>query len=98
MEISSSGLTPAIIPHSPMHPILLSLLLGLTAAVANVFGGTIIVQKHWDRSYLKYFMALGAGFMLATAMVEIIPASLALTASRLGSRPPAAMMARLRAA
>src|ERR1700746_3546091 len=78
MEISSSGLTPAIIPHSPMHPILLSLLLGLTAAAANVFGGTIIVQKHWDRSYLKYFMALGAGFMLATAMVEIIPASLAL--------------------
>src|SRR5438552_1169185 len=61
-----------------MHTILLSLMLGLTAAAANVFGGTIIVQKHWDRSYLKYFMALGAGFMLATAIVEIIPASLAL--------------------
>lgn len=61
-----------------MHPILLSLLLGLTAAAANVFGGTIIVQKHWDRSYLRYFVALGAGFMLATAIVEIIPASLAL--------------------
>lgn len=61
-----------------MHPIVLSVLLGLTAAAANVFGGTIIVQKHWDRSYLKYFMALGAGFMLATAMIEIIPESLAL--------------------
>ena len=61
-----------------MHPILLSLLLGLTAAAANVFGGTIIVQKHWDRSYLKYFVALGAGFMLATAVIEIIPTSLAL--------------------
>ena len=61
-----------------MHPILLSLLLGLTAAAANVFGGAIIVQKHWDRSYLKYFVALGAGFMLATAIVEVFPASLEL--------------------
>jgi ZIP family zinc transporter/zinc and cadmium transporter len=61
-----------------MHPILLSLLLGLTAAAANVFGGAIIVQKNWDRSYLRYFVALGAGFMLATAIMEIIPESLAL--------------------
>jgi zinc and cadmium transporter len=61
-----------------MNPILLSLLLGLTAAAANVFGGAIIVQKHWERSYLKYFVALGAGFMLATAIVEVFPASLAL--------------------
>jgi zinc and cadmium transporter len=59
-----------------MHPVLLSLFLGSTAAAANVFGGTIIVQKNWDRSYLKYFVALGAGFMLATATLEIIPASL----------------------
>jgi zinc and cadmium transporter len=61
-----------------MHPIALSLLLGLTAAAANVFGGSIIVQKRWERNYLRYFIALGAGFMLATAIVEIFPASLAL--------------------
>lgn len=61
-----------------MHPFVLSLLLGLTAAAANVFGGTIIVQRHWEHSYLKYFVALGAGFMLATATIEIIPASLEL--------------------
>ncbi|MBZ5719491.1 MAG: ZIP family metal transporter [Acidobacteriia bacterium] len=61
-----------------MHPILVSLLLGLTAAAANVFGGAIIVQRHWERAYLKYFMALGAGFMLATALVEMVPASLEL--------------------
>ncbi len=59
-----------------MHPVLLSLLLGLTAAAANVFGGAIIVQKNWDRSYLRYFIALGAGFMLATAIVEVFPESL----------------------
>jgi zinc and cadmium transporter len=62
-----------------MHPILLSILLGLSAAAANVFGGAIIVQKHWDRSYLRYFVAVGAGFMLATAIVEIFPASLDMT-------------------
>ncbi|MBZ5679932.1 MAG: ZIP family metal transporter [Acidobacteriia bacterium] len=61
-----------------MNPILISVLLGLTAAAANVFGGTIIVQRHWERRYLRYFVALGAGFMLATALVEMVPESLAL--------------------
>ena len=61
-----------------MHPILISILLGLTAAAANVFGGAIIVQKNWKREYLKYFVALGAGFMLATAFIELFPASLEL--------------------
>ena len=61
-----------------MNPILTSILLGLTAAAANIFGGAIIVQRHWERRYLRYFVALGAGFMLATALVEMIPESLEL--------------------
>src|SRR5216110_3034169 len=61
-----------------MNPIVTSILLGLTAAGANVFGGAIIVQRHWERRYLRYFVALGAGFMLATALVEMIPESLEL--------------------
>src|SRR6202167_2775196 len=61
-----------------VHPILTSILLGLTAALANVFGGAVIVQKHWERNYLRYFVALGAGFMLATALVEMVPESLQL--------------------
>ena len=61
-----------------MHPIALSLLLGLSAAAANLFGGAIIVQKSWERRYLRYFVALGAGFMLATALVEMFPASIQL--------------------
>jgi zinc and cadmium transporter len=59
-----------------MSPILTSVLLGLTAAGANVFGGAIIVQRNWERSYLRYFVALGAGFMLATALVEMVPESI----------------------
>lgn len=58
-----------------MNPIVLSVLLGLTAAAANGFGGAVIVQRNWDRSYLRYFVALGSGFMLATALLEMLPES-----------------------
>lgn len=67
-----------------MSPIWTSVLLGLTAAAANVFGGAIIVQKHWERAYLRYFVALGAGFMLATALVEMVPASMEVRGSSAG--------------
>ena len=61
-----------------MNPITLSVLLGLTAAAANTFGGAVIVRRQWEKNALKYFVALGAGFMLATSMVEMVPESLAL--------------------
>jgi len=61
-----------------MNPVYTAVLLGLTAAAANVFGGAIIVQRNWERRYLRYFVALGAGFMLSTALVEIVPTSLEL--------------------
>ena len=67
-----------------VNPIFLSILLGLSAAAANIFGGAVLVQKNWDRSYLRYFVALGAGFMLATALVEMVPQSLDL-AGRTGA-------------
>jgi ZIP family zinc transporter/zinc and cadmium transporter len=55
--------------------VLLGLLLGVTAAGANVLGGSLIAHGRWSRRYLKYFIALGAGFMLATALLEMIPES-----------------------
>ena len=60
--------------------LLIALLLGITAAAANVIGGSLIAHRQWSRHYLKYFIALGAGFMLATALIEMIPESLALRA------------------
>ena len=62
----------------------MSVLLGLTAALANTFGGAIIIQQHWERRYLKYFIALGSGFMLATSLAEMVPESLKLNPSRAG--------------
>jgi zinc and cadmium transporter len=67
-----------------MSPIVLAIILGLTAALANVAGGTILVQRTWPRRYLMYFMAVGAGFMLATAIMEMIPASVELEGERAG--------------
>jgi len=65
-----------------MHPILLSLVMGLTAAAADVFGGALIVHRTWKRHYLKYFVALGSGFMLAAALLEMVPEGIHLAGAR----------------
>jgi ZIP family zinc transporter/zinc and cadmium transporter len=67
-----------------MSPLAYSILLGLTAAGANLFGGAVIVQKTWDRRFLRYFVALGAGFMLATSLMEMVPASIELRGASAG--------------
>jgi ZIP family zinc transporter/zinc and cadmium transporter len=72
-----------------MGPITTSILLGITAALANGLGGAVIVQKDWERRYLRYFVALGAGFMLGTAMLEMLPESIALA----GPKAPILIMA-----
>jgi zinc and cadmium transporter len=59
-----------------MSPLALTIILGLTAALADGVGGLIIIQRHWERRYLRYFIALGSGFMLATALVEMLPESM----------------------
>lgn len=57
----------------------LALLLGLTAAAANVAGGMLIARREWSRAWLKYFMALGAGFMLGASFLEMIPEAMELS-------------------
>ena len=69
-------------PSLPQSRMLLALALGLTAAAANVLGGLSIVWREWSREYLKYFLALGAGFMLAAVFLEVIPESLRLSGDR----------------
>lgn len=64
---------PTYEPHTA-----LALTLGLTAAAANVCGGLLVVRREWSREYLQYFVALGAGFMLGAAFLEMIPASMRL--------------------
>ncbi|MBX6358761.1 ZIP family metal transporter [Pseudacidobacterium ailaaui] len=59
---------------------LLSLILGSVAAFADIFGGLVLVRSHWEKRYLRYFVALGAGFMLAVAFLEMLPESMAVSA------------------
>lgn len=54
----------------------ISLILGVVAGLANLFGASIVSARAWSRPFLTYFIALGSGFMLATAMTEMIPESL----------------------
>jgi ZIP family zinc transporter/zinc and cadmium transporter len=61
-------------------PLAWSLLLGGAAAAANVIGGLVVIsRKHWNELVLKYFIALGAGFMLAATFLRMLPESLALS-------------------
>jgi zinc and cadmium transporter len=56
----------------------LPLILALVAAGANVVGGAIVTTFRWADSSLRYFIALGAGFMLGAVFLEMLPASLSL--------------------
>jgi len=72
-------LASLLAPNAPASRMLLALALGLTAAAANILGGLFILHREWSRQYLKYFLALGAGFMLAAAILEILPESVEMT-------------------
>jgi zinc and cadmium transporter len=79
--IAGKMLTTSSVPVPASH-VLLALLLGLTAAAANILGGLFILYRQWSREFLKYFLALGAGFMLAAAILEVLPESVVLTGHR----------------
>lgn len=51
----------------------LSLLLGTIAALADIVGGLVLVRAKGIDRYLRYFVALGAGFLIATALLEMMP-------------------------
>ncbi|MFN2530300.1 MAG: ZIP family metal transporter [Pyrinomonadaceae bacterium] len=62
------------------------LLFGLLAASANVIGGFVLVTSGAHRlgeRFLKYLVALGAGFMLAAIFIEILPETITIWGSSL---------------
>jgi zinc transporter ZupT len=61
----------------------ISLMLGAIAALADVAGGLVLVRARGIERYLRYFVALGAGFLMATALIEMTPESLKMS-PRLG--------------
>jgi len=61
----------------------IALVLGALAGLADVAGGLVLVRARGVERYLRYFVALGAGFMMGVALVEMAPESYRLNA-RLG--------------
>jgi zinc transporter ZupT len=62
-----------------MNPLAGAVLFALVAAFASILGGIIVISSKWARRSLRYFIALGSGFMLGTVFLEMMPESLALT-------------------
>ena len=57
------------------------LLFGALAALANLLGGLLLTSPGAGRlneRFLKYLVALGAGFMLAAIFIEIVPETVAI--------------------
>jgi len=70
---------PLAMGHDLTFRTALAVGLGLVAAAGNLVGGYFVVRRDWPRKYLQYFLALGAGYMLAVAFVEVIPESVRLS-------------------
>src|SRR6476661_3847777 len=74
---------------------------GTLAALANLVGGLLLIKSGAHRlgeRFLKYLVALGAGFMLAAIFIEILPETISIwTAGHSGSNaaPPAVPAIRL---
>src|SRR5688572_26548829 len=68
------------------------LLFGLLAAGANLLGGFVLIRSgahRFGERFLKYLVALGAGFMLAAIFIEIIPESVGIWTETLDGRSSA---------
>ncbi len=69
---------------------LLAAACGVVAGLANVVGGWLAVGRQgWDRVRQSYFVAAGAGFMLAAVFLRMVPESYRLATTHGG--PPLAV-------
>ncbi len=71
------------------------LLFGLLAAGANLLGGFVLIRSgahRFGERFLKYLVALGAGFMLAAIFIEIVPESFSIWTSGVAGSEPRAVV------
>jgi len=55
---------------------ILILILGLTATIAEIIGALIIIlTKKWPQKFQDYTLAIGAGFIIALVLTNLIPES-----------------------
>jgi zinc transporter ZupT len=85
----------AQIGYSADHAMTSILFFGLLAAGANVIGGLVLIKSgvhQWGERFLKYLVALGAGFMLAAIFIEILPESIKLWTETAGGESAPALV------
>jgi len=51
----------------------------VTAAATALGGLMLTTREHWDATVLQYCVAVGAGFMLAAALLQMVPISARMT-------------------
>src|SRR6185369_4925866 len=66
----ATGSTPSFLPL---------VFIVLTAAATALGGFALTARARWDEVLLRYFVALGAGFMLAAATLQMVPISARMT-------------------
>ena len=67
----------AVVGDTRAPTLWLSLMLGLFAGLADYLGGFLLVRRSPSARALRYFVALGAGFMLSAALLEMLPEAFA---------------------
>ena len=61
------------IPDLTAYRFWIALALGLFAGLADFLGGFLLVRRSPSARSLRYFVALGGGFMLSAALLEMLP-------------------------
>ena len=64
-----------------------SILFALAAAAANILGSSIVTSQKWATRSLRYFIAVGSGFMMGAIFLEMIPETLALNSEKTVTMP-----------
>ncbi len=60
-----------------MNLTIIIILLGIVVVAAEILGGgLVLLRSTWSKKYQEYLLALGAGFLLALALIELIPKSM----------------------
>src|ERR1700722_665924 len=55
----------------------LTMALGLGAGLADYVGGALLVRRSPSARALRYFVALGSGFMVSAVLLEMMPEGMA---------------------
>ena len=59
--------------HPPGASLWVTLAFIVMTACATALGGVVVtLRRRWDAALLNYFVAVGAGFMLAAAVLEMM--------------------------